>query len=380
MTGLHAPLPPSSAHMWGPGGCPASMQMQSRQPEQEETEASREGTAAHWLMEQTLLKLVVPADAIAPNGVPINDEMREAIQEIVRDIEDTVKGAQSGDYWQCEMRVSAAKMIHPDNWGTPDVFFVQHSRKTLHIWDFKYGHRYVDEYQNWQMIDYAAAIFETEGIADWREWSVTITIAQPRCYNGESSLREWFTDGATLAPLFETLAVAARAASQPDAICKTGAYCLDCTAAFDCPALQRLGGAVMQFTHGQGSLGMEPSAIGLELKMLADAESIVKARRQALEVKAQELLNQSIAVAHHKIDWTKPRLAWVKDRQAEAANLMAALGLDVQLGVALPTPQQCMKSGIDEAVISPYTVKPPASQKVVRVEDRHADKVFGRRG
>jgi hypothetical protein len=356
--------------------------MQERQPPQEETEESREGTAAHWLLEQTLLKLPVAADAIAPNGVPINDEMREAIADVVTDIVHTLGTCKSGDYFQVEQRVSAANTIHPDNWGTPDVFFVQHSGKTLHLWDFKYGHRYVDEYMNWQMIDYAACIIETENITDWQDWTFTFTIAQPRCYNGDGlggTLREWFTDGRTLAPLFDQLRVAAADASAPGALCKTGDYCLDCLAAFDCPALQRAGGAVMQFARGQQSLGMDPASVGLELKMLDDAEGILKARKNALTVKAQALMNERQSVPYHQITWSQPRTVWAKDKQAEAANIVAMFGVPVYLGVALPTPKDCIKAGVDETVISPYTTKATAAQKVTRLSDHHAAKVFGRR-
>ena len=382
MSGEHARLAPSSADMWGPGGCPASVAMQERQPPQEETEANREGTAAHWLLEQILLKLPVADDAIAPNGVPINDEMREAVKELVVDVNDTLKACQSGDYFQVEQRVAAPGLIHPDNWGTPDVFFVQHSRKTLHVWDFKYGHRFVDVLENWQLVNYAAAIIETEQIVDWADWTFTFTIAQPRCFVRDElggPLREWFTDGKRLATLIEQLRNAAADAAAPDALCRTGQYCLDCTAAWDCEAQSRAGGAAMHFATAQQSLRMDGAAIGLELTMVDDAEAILKARRTALEAKAQQIMNSGQSVAHHRIDWTKPRLGWAKETVADAVNICAMFGVDVQPGIALPTPTAVIKQGVDEAVITPYTFRPPASQKVVRVADNAAAKVFGRR-
>ena len=378
----HAPLAPSSAEMWGPGGCPASVAMQSRQPPQEETEENREGTAAHWLLEQVLLKLTVPADAIAPNGVPINDEMREAIQELVTDVNDTLKSCQSGDYFQVEQRVGAAQMIHPDNWGTPDVFFVQHSRKTLHIWDFKYGHRFVDVMDNWQLIDYAACIIETESITDWRDWTFTFTIAQPRCYVRDelgATLREWFTDGTRLALMFDQLRAAAFDAMAPDAMCKVGSYCLDCLAAWDCEALQRTGGNVLALTGRQTSLGMEPTQIGLELAMRQDGLKLLEAQIKALETRAQSLINDGQNVPRFNVKYGDTRTVWQKDKQAEAAQLVQMFGIDVQLGVAIPTPAQCIKQGVDAAVITPYTTKNPAAHKLVRVSDKTALKVFGRR-
>lgn len=381
-TNEHAKLAPSSAHRWGPDGCAGSVAMEARQPEQEPTEESREGDAAHWLLAQTLLKLTVPADAVAPNGVAINDEMRDAIVELVDDVNDTLKGCQPGDYYQIEQHVAAHAMVHPENDGTPDAYFVQFSRKTVHIWDFKYGHRFVDAYRCWQMIDYAACVIEDAQIMDWRDWSFTLTIAQPRCFERDElggTLREWFVSGVELAPLIEALSVAAHASMQPDAQLRTGPHCRDCLAAWDCPANQRAGGAALDVIRSQGSAGMDARAIGLEAKVLAEAMDFVKARLSALDEQALALLGRGESVPFHSLGWTQPRLTWDKDRQAEAAGIVAMFGVDVQPGVALPTPSQCIKQGVDGSVITPYTRRNEPSRKLLRVDDSTASKILGRR-
>lgn len=380
----HAILAPSSADRWGPDGCAGSVAMEANQPEQEPTEESREGDAAHWLLAQTLLKLTVPADAVAPNGVPINDEMREAIVELVEDVNDTLKGAVGGrDFYEIEQRLEATEILHPDCWGTPDVLFVQWSKKTIHIWDFKYGHRFVDAYRNWQMIAYAAAAVQTHSpTLDPEDWSFTLTTAQPRCFERDElggTLREWFVSGAELAPLIDALRVAAHAAREPDAQLRTGPHCRDCRAQWDCPANQRAGGAALDVIRGQGSSHMDPRSIGLEAKVLAEAMDFVKARLSALDAQALALLGRGEAVPFHSIGWTQPRLAWEKDRQAEAASIVAMFGVDVQPGVALPTPSQCVKQGVDGSVITPYTRRNEPSRKLIRVDDTTASKILGRR-
>lgn len=381
--GQHARLAPSSAGVWGPGGCPGSVAMQEQQPPQEPTEESREGDAAHWLLAQTLNGVKIPADAIADNGVPITDEMREAIQEIVQDVTDTLKYTNGGGGVRIEQRQSAASTIHPDNWGTPDVVVIQRAKRTLHIWDFKYGHRFVDVFRNWQLVNYAAAVIETEGLTDWRDWTFTFTIAQPRCYARDElggTLREWFTTGTEMAGLFDQLREAAHLASQPNAPCSTGPQCRDCTAAWDCEANQRAGGAAIHMAHSQQSLGMDAAAIGLEAKVLAETEEFLKARRVSLDAKVQALINQGQRVPYHRIDMTKPREVFDKARIDEVAGLVAMFtdGV-VRMGVALPTPRECIKQGVDEAVIRPYVTRAPAAQKLVRFDDTTAAKIFGRR-
>ena len=380
---LHAPLAPSSAAVWGaPDGCRGSVAMQARQPEQEPTEESREGDAAHWLLAQTLLKLTMPDDAIAPNGVPINQEMRDSIVEIVTDVNDTLKGCAPGDYYENEQTIKAPRLIHADCWGTPDVLFVQWSRKTVHIWDFKYGHRFVDAFRNWQMIAYAACAIEDAEIDGWREWTFSLTIAQPRCFERDElggSLREWFCSGEEMAGYIEALRQGALEASQPDAPLHTGPHCRDCKAAWDCPANQRAGGLALDIIRSQGSSGADVTALGVEAKVLAEALDFVKARLASIDPQLQAALNRSERVPFHRVGWTKPRLTWRKETQAEAANLCAMFGVDVQLGVALPTPQQCIKQGVDEAVITPYTHRNEPAQKLERIEDASASKILGSR-
>lgn len=382
MTDYHAPLPPSSAYLWGPGGCPGAMQMQSNQPPEEETEESREGDAAHWLLCQTLRKVTVPADAIAPNGVPINDEMREAIGEIVDDVGRTLAGLKDGDYFQNEVYGAAPTLVHPDNGGTADVEAIFWSSKTYHNWDFKYGHGFVDVYENAQLINYGAIAIESHKIPDPENWTFVFNIAQPRCYARDElggTLRTWLVGGERLMELVHALSAAAYAASDPNAPCSTGDHCKHCRAAWDCEANQRAGGASIDLIHQQQSLGMDERAIGLEAKILAQAIERGKDRLAVLETKALEAISSGKNVPYHQIKFGEGRTVWDKARIPEAASLVGMFGVDVQPGVALPTPSQCIKQGVDAAVITPYTTRNAGAKKLVRVDDKTAAKTFGRR-
>ncbi len=376
----HARFAPSSAHIYGPGGCAGSVAMIEAQPAQEPTDDTREGDAAHWLLHQTLERWLVPPNAVAPNGVPIDDEMRESIVEIVADVRDTISAGGGQQFY--EQKVGAPVTIHADFWGTPDAIVIQRDAKRLHIWDFKYGHRFVDAFRNWQMIGYAACVAETHHIDDLADWSVTLTIAQPRCYERDElggTLREWFVSGGELVGLIGQLREAVWKAAEPGAPCKTGDYCRDCTAQWDCPANRRMGGALLDIAMAQGSAGLTPAQVGVEARTLALAADRIKARLAALDAQTQDLLNRGQDVPFHKIGWTNPRTVWEKTKQAEAAKLVAMFGVDVQMGVALPTPTQCVKQGVDETVIKPYVSSGTPTQKLVRVDTDSAGKVLGSR-
>lgn len=380
MPGQHARLPPSSAYLWGPDGCPAAMQMQERQPEEEETEESREGNAAHDLLALKLRKVSEPADGLASNGVPFDDEMREATQLMVDwafAILEEWRAAGDDFFYENEVHLAAHLSIHPDNDGTPDLLMVNYTRKQVVIGDFKYGHGYVDAYGNWQTSNYAVCAVETHQIERYRDWNFQLTICQPRNYHKDGPLRHWNLTGFELFGRAEALARAAVEAVDPAAQCKTGDHCKHCRANWDCPANLQAAGHFRDFTYAQGSASMTPDVLGLEGKMLDEAIRFLTARKNALDVKIGELLDCGFRVPYHAVEFGKPREVWDKSKIAQAASVVEMYGVDVAKGVALPTPRECLKKGVDQAVIKPYTTTNHPAKKIVQVADNAAAKVFG---
>lgn len=382
MTGFHMPLAPSSADRWGPEGCPGSVRMEAQYPEEEETEEQREGTAAHHYIAEMLRGRECPVGSLAPNGVPITDEMVECGAEMIEDIRSTLAAATPGSVLRVEEFVAAPTYVHKDNGGTPDAYILDRGQKHLHLWDYKHGHRVVDPYRCWQLINYDGCIFESEGITkhDAMFWTVTMTICQPRAYAREGSLREWFAQGSEIVALISNLSAAAHVASSPTAPCHTGDHCRDCRAQWDCVANQKVGGTALDIIHGQQSTNMDPAALGLEAKILAQALQRGKDRLAALEARALALVRSGNNVPYHSLEWTNPRPKWEEGQEETAAGLCAMFGVEIARPWNTPiTPKQAIKAGVDETVIKPYVFTPPASQKLVRVDDKAALRVFGSR-
>src|SRR5580658_4847961 len=142
---LHAKLPPSGAFRWGdPNGCPGAAAMEERYPEDTESEAAREGTAAHHYLSETLLGRQVNVGDVAPNGVPITSEMvigaRAMIQDVLR-----IHGTTRGELL-IEQRLNMTS-VHALCWGTADGVFIDLQGGHIIVWDYKFGHRYVDPYR-----------------------------------------------------------------------------------------------------------------------------------------------------------------------------------------------------------------------------------------
>lgn len=374
MAGVHALYAPSGAGQWV--NCPASLTHQAQFPARADTPEAAEGEAAHWYVSETLLGREPALGAVAPNGLPITQEMIDCGAEMVSHVNAICVGAVTR---RVEERVYMT-CVHPtDCHGTPDVYALNHADHKLYIWDYKYGHGYVSAYRNMQALLYAIGVLESEGIPqdEWHKWHVEIIIAQPRNYHEDGPLRRWSCSGAQLLDMVGMFRAAAVDAGQPDPEYRTGDWCRYCTGALHCRALgQATAGCVDIALQGSFARPIQPGphALGLEYRILTMAAERIKARLSSLE---QEILAQAGQVPHVEIARTNPRERW--NTSAETVFLLGdAMGIELRKPAEPITPAQARKAGIDAAVISAYSERPHGSP-VVKIDDgSKAARAFGK--
>ena len=361
---LHAPLAPSSAARWHQ--CGRSPSLEAAFPEDEESEEAREGTAAHDVMARLLRGEPVSPGDIMENGVPATASMIADVRPLVRDILDRPS---TGSSVHVEQRVYMANGVHSDNWGTCDVFLVDLPARTIHIWDFKYGHGYVDHERNWQMIDYAQGVLERHGLEPG-VYSVAMTVYQPRCYHRGPALRTWTITGAEHAALVHELHMAAKLVS-PNAAAVTGPECKHCRGRVVCEANQRMVGLIADIAMRSTSDGLAPADMGAEYAMLTEAEARLKARRVGLEeaIKANPSGTGYIREqGFGREKWTVPA--------AEVFALGDMMGVDVRKPSEPVTPKQARDLGLDAEVSKAYTTIPKGEVKLVRQSSSAAARAF----
>lgn len=342
--------------------------MEAVYPEDEESIAAREGTAAHHYLSETLSGREPAAGTPAPNGVIIDREMVEAAADIIRDILDTLKTATSGSLLAIEKRVFAVASIHAQNWGTPDCYILDRVKRKLHLWDYKYGHRYVDAFRNWQLVNYLIAILESEKVppSDWHLWNCTATIGQPRNYHPDGPMREWFLPGAELITLTEELRVAAHAAVAPNAPLRTGDHCRDCNARHACPALERVSMSLVDLSMTAQPINLPPPALGLELRLIREAMKRLGARATGLEEQALAQFRAGIDIPHWRAEYSKGREKWRDDAPVpELVALGAMYDVDILKPPTPITPTQARKAGVDTEVIKAYSTTPRGAMALV---------------
>lgn len=229
MPGNHAVLSASSSGRWL--SCTPSARLEL-EFDNVESEAAREGTAAHALAEHKLKK-ALKMRSRRPNSEYDSDEMEECTDGYVAYVMELVADARqkcSDPIVLIEQRLDFSDWV-PDGFGTGDCVLVADG--TLHIVDLKYGMGVlVDAEENPQMKLYAlGALRLFDALYDIRE--VSLTIYQPRREN----ISNWTTTVEELKTWAEdVLRERARMAFNGEGEYVPGSWCTFCRAAIKCRA------------------------------------------------------------------------------------------------------------------------------------------------
>ena len=368
----HAPIAPSSLHRirW----CPASRGMQLKFPNLpwEDPEASEEGTCAHWVVQRLAgpERKMAEVGELDPNGTPVTQEMREGAETVLEHVEPFL------DILKVEEAVDC-HAIHPECWGTPDIRYrLANGMTHIHIIDYKFGFRFVSEFENEQLMAYTAGAIAETG-SPWEQIRVTNTIIQPRCYAAET-VRSWAYDAPRILPLIRELAAAAADSLGPDPIARaTRDGCRDCRARHACSVLRHADGAAMDYAGTPVAQELDPLALGIELRYARRMLGLLDARVKGLTAQAEYLLARGQRIAHHVAKPGRGSTVWKADDQAILA-MGAALGVNLAKPPEPCTPNQALARGLREEIVKGVSEKRPGAMSLAEDDGSMARRVFGR--
>jgi hypothetical protein len=359
--------------------CAGSVLMQAQFPDEGDSVASAEGTAAHWwgaehLAEDGSRPLV---GAVAPNGVTVTQGMADGAGVWIDAVEDILADAGTAAVVHVERRVDI-KTVHDLCFGTPDTDIWVPWSKTLHVVDFKFGFELHEAPSHIQCVEYAEGrvveLIAADPTLTREDITVVITIVQPRAYHVLGTTRSWTCKATDLAPIIATLAMQAFVALEPDPPCVTGPGCTHCRGRHACLAFQAKGYAAAEYVNGATAVPLSGANLALELQTLEDALAAIKARLSGLQEQAFYELRHGKALPSYGIEHGRGGFDWTKPAK-EVADMGDSMGVDLRKPLACITPNQAKKL-IDDSVISAYAVKTPGAAKLVRI-DNLAKQVFG---
>lgn len=269
----------------------------------------------------------------------------------------------------------AAPTVHAANHGTPDLVVFNRDTGALHIVDYKFGRRYVPAHENWQLINYFAAVsdhYEINGYVD-QHVTVTLTIVQPRAFAPDGVIRSWTVAAADLRPYVNQLRHAAAECFEPEPLLRSGPHCRDCSARLHCPVGLNAGLSIYESVMSGTGLDLTPHALGVQLLAVDRAYRDLDSLRDALQSEVEARTRQGVAVPHWRTEPATGRLTWTDDAQAIA--MAAQLGVDIRSPKAI-TPRQAIDAGLDRAIVDAITTTPRNGWKVVADNDSKAKRVF----
>jgi uncharacterized protein DUF2800 len=370
----HSILPPSSAARRV--ACPGSRALESKYSDNLDSEYAREGHAAHWLAAEFLkgqmsfddIKLT---SAIAPNGEFITEEMIAGAKLYAEEIKNCIESLPPGSSMFVEEKVEMPN-IHPESWGTPDCWLV--SGTDVYLWDYKYGYGFVEVFENWQLIAYAAGILNKikgNGITDGA-LKIHMFIIQPRSFHRDGQIRTWSVLASDLQPYFNILSSKEFESMQPSAVCNPSPECSYCVGRHACSALQRSALTSTDVSVMNQPTELTNTALGSELRYLKRAYELLDARITGLEEQTIAKIKSGMRIPFYRLEQSAGRARW-KQTDDEVIVFGQLCEMDLAKPPAAITPNQAEKKGMSPDLIKQMVEIQKGSMKLV--ED-NARKLF----
>jgi len=368
----HTRIAPSSLHITTP--CPGSVILSEAMPELPRTEEEAEGDAAHWVALWAAyhqLELTSLAGQTAPNGVEITDEMIDGALLYV----ETVGEAPGAG----EVQLAIPRIHSTECGGTPDWWTWTVAAKVLRVIDYKFGFRFVEVWENHQLVAYAIGLMDFLGLTE-EDCVLELTVVQPRSYHPDGPVRTWRVAPSKLRAFVNTMHQSAVEALSPNPSTHTGAHCLDCKARSACLTYQQATGGIMDYIGKAQPNLQTPNDIGRELALVQDMRQRLKGRETGLEAMAEHFARQGKAIPGFSMQSKAGRLKWLEDTNvAEVEGMVLALtGQSALKPPALLTPTQTKKlfKKVDAVVIDGYANRPNGAMALVRDNMAKLSRIF----
>jgi hypothetical protein len=336
--------------------------MEAAVPEREESESAKEGTAAHWVFERHFAGKTTLEGWLAPNGAAVTAEMLDGAELMAAELPTDAAPFPP----HIEQRVDCSR-IHADCWGTPDVWYYDKDAGVLNITDYKFGHRHVPVFENWQLITYAAGILDHLGINGFTEQSVTVefTVVQPRDFHADGPVRTWRVAASALRGYFNKLGNAAAEAMGKEArLVPSPEACRDCKARHTCVAAQTEAAGALDTVYGYvAPYAPTPDDVGRMLTKLRAAIQTAKAYESGLEEEAKQFITGGERVPGWSLKAGQGRERWARPVE-EVIALGEMMGVSVSKPGAM-TPKQAIKAGLSAELVRAYSETPTGALQLV---------------
>ena len=352
---------PSGSAVWL--ACPMGLTMQNRYGNRYPAgAAAEEGTAAHWVLEQTLASLYDELPGVAPSGVAISEDMKAHALGAV----DYVDRLAEGGEVLSEKRLVLKLPNTPNILGTADVIVLPPDGKTIHVIDYKYGFTHVPA-DSPQLKIYGVAARQA-----FQRESVVLHVIQPRDYTAKPVRSYHFTPIEQL-DFCAQVEMAMRLAASKQPVAVPGSHCNRCPGRGQCAAVRDWS---MVEEHAGSDAQLSPEAVAFELHLARRQAELASARVKGLEDEAAHVLRSGGLVPGWSLQSSPGREKWTDEQPV--LDLAAGFGLlDTVSERRLITPNQAIKAGLPAELVRMHTTRPQGEPKLVPTGETLAARIFG---
>ena len=258
------------------------------------------------------------------------------------------------------------KRIHPTKcWGTPDARQWAPETKTLRAADYKFGHGFVDEFENWQMLSYMVGMCDELGVFNDPGVTCEMTVVQPRYYNGKP-IRTWTITTQGLWHYAERMRHAVAEAESANPRVMSGTHCTYCPARGVCDTYRKTIGNAIDFAGRADPMVSAPEDVGRELKVVQEFIKRLEARETGLAALAEAMIRQGKRVPHFAFEQTFGRLAWTADIELiEFTARLSGKSIMAPPKPITPSTSYVQRKILDNRVIEQYSARPNGAFKLV---------------
>lgn len=365
---------PSGAGQWII--CHGAPKLSALYPEDRDSEAAQEGTAAHWALAEVLNGRAVAEGQLTNAEFVLTREMVEAAEDMLRRVHGRIAhhgGETPRMYVEQWLDIDR---IGTGFGGTVDLAMYFPEARTLYVDDFKYGFGWVEVFENWQLLCYTAGLLQLLNLEGrTNDLQLILGIHQPRAFHPDGPHRTWELTPAEARPYIARLNAAFRAATEPDPQLQVNPSCQHCQARHACPALQSHALASIDRSRSAVPFDLPPHALGIELADVRRAIKALQARETGLAGQAEALITRGERVPFWSIERKPGALEWtVPTDQVLAMGEM--MGMALAKPRAAITPTQARDAGLSAEILAGFAERKAGTPKLALQDDRDARKIF----
>lgn len=325
-------------------------------PDEHETDARKEGTAAHWVAELMFADKHPAAGATAPNGWIIDGEMIMHARAYVD------HALEHGEMIGSEKSYVIGGLVT----GRVDTALYDVDTG-LHIFDFKYGYKLVEVDEEWPLVCHMAGLWRGAG-------NVTLHVYQPRPNHPDGPARSITYPADAVQRMRDHITQKAINASAPGGqIGAPGAHCRKeyCAAAGVCHALTASTYAAFERVRDSRMVKLSAEELSNERRFLIMATEMVRGRLTGIDAEMKGRMLAGEFMPGHVLE---PRFGHRKHTTTPEMR-QRITGRDPFKRVE-KSPADLQKEGVPKDTMDLIAIAPRIGMEITEHTTRAGDRLF----